>query len=279
MTHPTLPPAAVRRTRPLYCQKHAFARFAPVVQTDRSASGRFRTLGSVDYERITTNASDGSIDRYYDPATMQFLSVDPQVAVTGQPYGFVGNDPLNEVDPLGNFYYGYGSSRVRARHHARGRCHNLSLTRSSPYHGVSHTITSPEKDFDFGIATLSVQASATITGPDEDPSVSVDQNLVAQVNVNGNKGSFQSNGDYNVNIPGVNGISISNGGLQATVQETFDMGGDSITTDVMATITPHSDPFPWREVIKGAVVAASAVETVCVANALACMVAAAPAGA
>jgi RHS repeat-associated protein len=41
------------------------------------------------------------IGRYYDPATDQFLSVDPDVAETGQPYAFTGDDPLNETDPLG----------------------------------------------------------------------------------------------------------------------------------------------------------------------------------
>ena len=41
------------------------------------------------------------IDRYYDSATGQFLSVDPEVATTGQPYSFTGDDPLNKTDPLG----------------------------------------------------------------------------------------------------------------------------------------------------------------------------------
>jgi hypothetical protein len=41
------------------------------------------------------------IDRYYDPSTDQFLSVDPDVTETGQPYAFTGDDPLNATDPLG----------------------------------------------------------------------------------------------------------------------------------------------------------------------------------
>ena len=41
------------------------------------------------------------MNRYYDPAWMQFLSVDPDVAQTGEPYAFVGDDPLNLIDPLG----------------------------------------------------------------------------------------------------------------------------------------------------------------------------------
>jgi RHS repeat-associated protein len=46
------------------------------------------------------------IDRYYDPSTDQFLSVDPDVAETGQPYAFTGDDPLNETDPLGKMVTG-----------------------------------------------------------------------------------------------------------------------------------------------------------------------------
>ena len=42
-----------------------------------------------------------SVHRYYDPATDQFLSVDPAVMQTGQPYAFAGNDPLNATDPTG----------------------------------------------------------------------------------------------------------------------------------------------------------------------------------
>ena len=41
------------------------------------------------------------VDRYYDPATGQFLSVDPLGGLTGQPYAFTGDDPLNKTDPKG----------------------------------------------------------------------------------------------------------------------------------------------------------------------------------
>ena len=39
--------------------------------------------------------------RYYDPATGQFLSRDPAVATTREPYAFVGENPLNATDPSG----------------------------------------------------------------------------------------------------------------------------------------------------------------------------------
>ncbi|MHB8262526.1 MAG: RHS repeat-associated core domain-containing protein, partial [Acidimicrobiales bacterium] len=46
------------------------------------------------------------INRYYDPSTGQFISVDPLVSLTGQPYQYVGGDPVNQVDPLGLFCWG-----------------------------------------------------------------------------------------------------------------------------------------------------------------------------
>ena len=54
--------------------------------------------------RTTTFASEGSINRYYDPSTDQFLSVDPDVQETDQPYAFVNDDPLNATDPLGTMF-------------------------------------------------------------------------------------------------------------------------------------------------------------------------------
>jgi RHS repeat-associated protein len=39
--------------------------------------------------------------RYYDPATAQFLTVDPLVNSTHTPYAYVGDNPLNSADPSG----------------------------------------------------------------------------------------------------------------------------------------------------------------------------------
>jgi RHS repeat-associated protein len=54
------------------------------------------------------------INRYYTPKTDQFLSVDPDLSQTGEPYAFTNDDPLNLTDPLGligagNFCSRYGS--------------------------------------------------------------------------------------------------------------------------------------------------------------------------
>ena len=39
--------------------------------------------------------------RYYDPTTAQFLTLDPAVATTLSPYGYVAGNPLNATDPTG----------------------------------------------------------------------------------------------------------------------------------------------------------------------------------
>lgn len=42
--------------------------------------------------------------RYYDPATAQFLTRDPLLALTKAPYGYVSGNPLNGADPTGNLF-------------------------------------------------------------------------------------------------------------------------------------------------------------------------------
>jgi len=110
------------------------------VQTVFSSSGSlqeeaaYSTYGTPVYEASTTDQSSfgfqGSytdpsqliylINRYYDPATDQFLSVDPDLAETGQPYAFTGDDPLNSTDPLGLYNCGNkSSSKVVGRYRRR----------------------------------------------------------------------------------------------------------------------------------------------------------------
>jgi hypothetical protein len=42
------------------------------------------------------------VGRYYDPATGQFLSVDPMVDETLEAYVYAGDDPVDSTDPIGN---------------------------------------------------------------------------------------------------------------------------------------------------------------------------------
>jgi RHS repeat-associated protein len=42
-------------------------------------------------------------NRFYDPSTDQFMSVDPDIATTNEPYLFTNDDPLNMSDPTGQW--------------------------------------------------------------------------------------------------------------------------------------------------------------------------------
>jgi RHS repeat-associated protein len=56
------------------------------------------------YDGQYTSSDTGLIymrARTYDPTTDQFLSVDPFVALTGEPYSYAEDDPINKYDPSG----------------------------------------------------------------------------------------------------------------------------------------------------------------------------------
>ena len=71
--------------------------------------------------------------RYYDPATGQFLSRDPLEALTGRPYSYAGNDPVNETDPSG--LLGCGDLGPFA-----GACNTVSSGVSTVVGGAGSTI-------------------------------------------------------------------------------------------------------------------------------------------
>src|SRR5690349_2733677 len=60
--------------------------------------------------------------RFYDPATGQFLSRDPLVALTASAYGYVGGNPLNGTDPTGLLCVTFLDSNCQsfAQQHAKG---------------------------------------------------------------------------------------------------------------------------------------------------------------
>ena len=59
-----------------------------------------RPSGSVPARRTPVPPLElwGYIGRYYDPATGQFLTVDPLVDITGEPYAYAAGNPVGEVD-------------------------------------------------------------------------------------------------------------------------------------------------------------------------------------
>jgi hypothetical protein len=49
----------------------------------------------------TMQVEESSVHRYYDPASGEFVSDDPAVSLTDQPYSYASDDPLNENDLTG----------------------------------------------------------------------------------------------------------------------------------------------------------------------------------
>jgi RHS repeat-associated protein len=62
------------------------------------------TTTPLGYDGQYTSSDTGLIylrNRVYDPSTDQFLTVDPLEKVTGAPYTYAGDNPVNEADPTG----------------------------------------------------------------------------------------------------------------------------------------------------------------------------------
>ena len=77
------------------------------------------------------------INRYYDPSTGQFLSVDPDVSETGEPYSYADGDPVNGTDPLGMWMVGIPSTASRMD--LRSRFRNMGQRQHPPRnHTVLH---------------------------------------------------------------------------------------------------------------------------------------------
>jgi RHS repeat-associated protein len=81
------------------------------------------------------------IHRYYTPQIAQFISVDPELATTGQPYAFTSDNPLNSEDPLGLHCFPV-CTVVNAYHHAVKYYHKVKkILHSAVVHHVLNTVS------------------------------------------------------------------------------------------------------------------------------------------
>jgi RHS repeat-associated protein len=89
----------------------------PITQAGGSAVPGGLTTETGGYSFSTTSTGFGSayvdsssldylVNRYYDQATGQFISVDPMVRQTGTPFAYAGDDPAAFTDPNGLFTVG-----------------------------------------------------------------------------------------------------------------------------------------------------------------------------
>jgi hypothetical protein len=79
------------------------------------------------------------VNRYYDPTTGQFISVDPYIVDTGEPYSYTGNNPVNITDAMGlwpswsdlNPVHDAEAGYHAVSHHWRGIVQTLTIAAGS----------------------------------------------------------------------------------------------------------------------------------------------------
>ena len=180
------------------------------------------------------------VNRYYDPASYLFLSIDPKVGTTLQPYAFVGGDPLNESDPLG-LYRWNRSARHRGvvRQTTRWQGRRNRILGASPYHypGAPSARYSRSTSVSGPYITETITASVTISGPRANSHVTLSNDGTVDVSVNSAHASFSPSGGIDVGTS-VGGFGASNEGLSYTYHQTRDVGADSVATETTTSFGP-----------------------------------------
>jgi RHS repeat-associated protein len=90
------------------------------------------------YDRQYTSTDTGLIylrARTYDPSTAQFATQDPLEALTGEPYGYAGDDPVNYGDPTGLC----NANPLSSSFWTHGNC----ISEASNAAGITPIVTSP----------------------------------------------------------------------------------------------------------------------------------------
>ena len=165
--------------------------------------------------------------RWYEPATGQFLSVDPLVDATQQPFSYGGNDPVNSLDPSGLADILKCSGTANAVMTGNSHIYAAEAPPTTPVAlPVPPTTVSGSQTIALAGATITISASATIQQPHSGLGMTIDA----------------SNGDVNVSIDGkLQGTVSPSGGisdLSVTPNElgpTFGLDG-SIEQDWSTTI-------------------------------------------
>jgi hypothetical protein len=116
------------------------------------------------------------INRYYDPSTDQFLSIDPDVASTDQPYVFTNDDPLNAEDPLGLDPKPIASSVLNA------------------FKNVPAVTTNKTVAVDVGMFEAIITVSVSVQGKNSKADISINSGGEIDINVGKLSSSFSAYG-------------------------------------------------------------------------------------
>jgi hypothetical protein len=177
----------------------------------------------------TTFAPACSINRYYDPATDQFLSVDPDVPTTDQPYVFVNDDPLNLQDPLGIYAISGTGQNSFTTTTLNKETHTIKTTTivTSGSKPAKVTVSTSPVTVPLGLgvsATISASATFSESGSQSSPSLNIGTDGSVGITANGATVSVADNG-------GLVMTSLS-GSVASSMGPSVDIGGDQVTTSI-----------------------------------------------
>jgi hypothetical protein len=222
-----------------------------------------------------TFAPNCSINRYYDPTTDSFISVDPDLQLTVQAYVFTNDNPLNATDPLGLFCVGFNDAICPSAGLRVGQ-----TPTSIPGDGLpTVSLSTPPLTFQTGLGfSVTVNASATVTivgGRQNMPTLNVDSSGAVGVTAGGAT-IGAAPGRYGTALFGFASGSLPFG------THTYTVGGDSVTVAVTYTInSDNADPGDFNTSLVGGAITggetlgitsvAAVIARLCVANFEACI--------
>jgi hypothetical protein len=176
------------------------------------------------------------INRYYDPTTDQFLSIDPFVSATHQPYLYTNEDPLNTEDPDG--LRPVGSSAEMKAPALEVRSYAPVETDAHIFDGIPVETYSP-KPLTFGEpggVTVTVSVSLTVSGPNSLTMVSVSNDGNITISAGSSSGNFSTGGSVSTD-PSADGYTYS-----YTSTQTLGQGSNADTVTANGSYTVSYQP-------------------------------------
>jgi hypothetical protein len=183
---------------------------------------------------ITNCSRKGSINRYYDPATDQFISVDPMVQMTDQPYMFTNDNPLNSEDPIG--LRPVGSSASMSSSSASYKPTVLKQTTGALGLTLTTTYTANTMVLQgLGGTSIKITTDVSIVGPGSVSKVNVTSDGNVSVAVAGS-GTASFSSSANISLSG-SSVAYSYSGSQSVGHGS---NADTVNVSVTVSLQPGS---------------------------------------
>jgi RHS repeat-associated protein len=174
------------------------------------------------------------INRYYDPTTDEFLSIDPDVALTDQPYLYTGDDPLNLNDPLGDLALAAPGGIVRPTPAPKPAPVQTTLKKVVT---VPITTSKTKVLMSNPVVTVTLTTSVTVTGPTAAP-VGIGISIPS-----GDVSVTPSGSSSPVSLGGVTGVTVTPN--SSSIASTTTIGPDEMTTSITTTYDTTPENWSW----------------------------------